>query len=123
MELNELCTYQPYLLGRLFSVMEQIQLASADWKLNRSIKDSFFSSAAATPKPVFAKLFPLNEYHMKKLKRDKFNLARYLEHEKKTIISMLTAPIPSHFTPDEMDCFYIGYYHQSCKKKEENENV
>ena len=128
-ELNENCTYPPYLLGRLFSIMEQIQLASAGWKLNRTIKDSYFSSVSVTPKIIFSKLFPLSEYHMKKLKRDKFNLARKLENEKNTIIAMLNVPIPTRFVPDEVDCFYIGYYHQDCKKenaqkqKEEAEHV
>ena len=128
-DLNESCTYPPYLLGRLFSVMEQIQLASADWTLNRTIKDSYFTSVSATPKIIFSKLFPLNEYHLKKLKREKFNLARKLEEEKSAIIALLNAPIPTRFTPDEMDCFYIGYYHQNCKKetankqKEETEHV
>jgi len=119
-ELNENCTYPPYLLGRLFSVMEQIQLASADWKLNRTIKNSYFTSVTATPKNIFAKLFPLNEYHMEKLKRDKKFLARNLEVEKNAILAMLTTPIPTRFTPDEVDCFYIGYYHQNCKKGTEN---
>lgn len=128
-DLNESCTYPPYLLGRLFSIMEQIQLASADWKINRTIKDSYFISVSATPKIIFSKLFPLNEYHLKKLKRDKFNLARKLEEEKSAIIALLNTPIPIRFTPDEVDCFYIGYYHQNCKKenekkqKEENEHV
>ena len=128
-DLNESCTYPPYLLGRLFSIMEQIQLASADWKLNRTIKDSYFTSVSATPKIIFSKLFPLNEYHLKKLKRDKFNLARKLEEEKSAIIALLNTPIPMRFTPDEVDCFYIGYYHQNCKKenekkqKEEKDNV
>lgn len=127
--LNENCTYPPYLLGRLFSVMEQIQLASANWEINRTIKDSYFSSVSVTPRMVFSKLFPLNEHHMRKLKRDKFNLARKLESEKNAIIAMLNTPIPTRFTPDETDCFYIGYYHQNCKKenkekqKEEPEDV
>ena len=122
-ELNDSCNYQPYVLGRLFAVMEKIQLASADWKLNRTIKDSYFTSAAATPKNIYAKLFPLSEYHMKKLLRDKPGLANVLGKEKGSLVGKLTAPIPPRFTPEETDCFYIGYYHQSNQKKEENENV
>ena len=120
MELNDSCNYQPYVLGRLFAVMEKIQLASADWKLNRTIKDSYFTSAATTPKNIYAKLFPLSEYHMKKLLRDKPGLANILGKEKGSLIGKLTAPIPPRFTPEEIDCFYIGYYHQSNQKKEEN---
>ena len=117
MELNKDCTYQPYLLGRLFSVMEQIQLASTNWEIKRSIKDSYFTSVAATPKIIFSKLFPLSEYHLRKLKRDRSNLASKLENEKDQIIKMITAPIPTRFNPDEIDCFYIGYFHQNTKEK------
>lgn len=34
-QLNEDCNYMPYLLGRLFRVMEEIQLASMGWSVNR----------------------------------------------------------------------------------------
>lgn len=118
-EFNNSCTYQPYVLGRLFAVMEKIQLSSADRKLNRTIKDSYFTSVSTTPKNIFSKLFPLNEYHMKKLLRGKPGLARILGQEKSILINKLTAPIPSRFTPDETNCFYIGYYHQINQKPEE----
>ena len=111
-ELNDACNYQPYVLGRLFAVMEKIQLASTDWNINRTIKDSYFTSAASTPKNIFAKLFPLSEYHMKKLSRDKPGLANTLTKEKVALVSKLIAPIPSRFSSEETDCFYIGYYHQ-----------
>lgn len=62
-QLNEDCNYTPYLLGRLFRVMEEIQLASTGWSVNRSIKDSYFNSAASTPLSVFGKLFALSNYH------------------------------------------------------------
>lgn len=122
-ELNDTCNYQPYVLGRLFGVMEKIQLASTDWNINRTIKDSYFTSAASTPKNIFAKLFPLSEYHMKKLSRDKPGLANTLAKEKGALVSKLTAPIPSRFSSEETDCFYIGYYHQINQKKEEKEHV
>lgn len=119
MNLNESCINQAYVLGRLFSVMEKIQLASADWKISRTIKDSYFNSAANTPKIIFSRLFPLSEAHMKKLMRDKPGLATTLNQEKKELISKITQPIPVRFSPDAIDCFYIGYYHQDMKKKEE----
>lgn len=125
--LNEQCTYQPYVLGRLFAIFESIQLASADWQLNRSIKDSYFNSAAATPRGVFAKLFPLSEYHMKKLFRDKHNLARKLNEEKRSLINLLEVDssghsIPTFFNSEERDAFYIGYHHQSNKEQEDKKN-
>lgn len=120
-QLNENCDYMPYVLGRLFRVMEEIQLASAGWKLNRSIKDSYFNAAASTPKNAFSKLFPLSNYHLKKLMRDKPNLGKRLGDTESTLIARITTPIPARFTPEETNCFYIGYYHQ--EKKEEENNV
>ena len=123
MKLNDACNYMPYVLGRLFRVMEEIQLASADWSLNRSIKDSYFNAAASTPKSAFSKLFPLNEYHAKKLLRDKPGLGRKLNEEKGALSARITESIPARFTQEESNCFYLGYYHQQYTKKEENENV
>jgi CRISPR-associated protein Cas8c/Csd1 subtype I-C len=77
-QLNEDCNYMPYLLGRLFRVMEEIQLASMGWSVNRSIRDSYFNSAASTPRSVFGKLFSLSNYHLKKLMRDKPGLGKKL---------------------------------------------
>jgi CRISPR-associated protein Csd1 len=123
--LNENCRFQPYVLGRLFAVMERTQLASADWKLNRTIRDSYLNSAATTPKNIFSKLFPLSEYHMKKLTRDKPGLAQTLKAEKVSLVSMIDASIPARFTQDETNCFYVGYYHQTARyqKKEDTKNV
>lgn len=120
-QLNERCDYMPYVLGRLFRVMEEIQLASADWKLNRTIKDSYFNTAASTPKNAFCKLFPLSSYHLKKLMRDKPGLGKKLGDLESKLIAKLTSPIPARFTQEETNCFYIGYYHQ--ENKEENKNV
>ena len=106
-QLNEDCNYMPYLLGRLFRVMEEIQLASMGWSVNRSIRDSYFNSAASTPRSVFGKLFSLSNYHLKKLMRDKPGLGKKL----------------GDLEQEETICFYLGYYHQCNGKKEEKENV
>lgn len=118
--LNEDCSYQPYVLGRLFAVLEKTQLASTDWSLNRTIRDSYFTSAATTPQIIFAKILPLSDYHMKKLRRDKPNLAKNLADKKESLLCKLTASFPVHFTPNETICFYIGYHHENTPKKEEN---
>ena len=125
-QLNEDCNYTPYLLGRLFRVMEEIQLASTGWNVNRSIKDSYFNSAASTPLSVFGKLFALSNYHLKKLMRDKSGLGKKLGDLESELAARLISPPPARFTQEETICFYLGYYHQTQKrymKKEENENV
>ena len=125
-ELNETCTYPPYLLGRLFSVLESIQEASVEGKLNSTIKDRFFASAGTTPAPIFAQLFRLEASHMKKLHRDKPGLAVALEQQKGELIAALTESIPKHLDLEDQCTFRIGYYHQTQKryqKKEEKANV
>ncbi len=47
-ELNEQSTYLPYVLGRLFAVLEAVQ-QSANPGINATIKDRYFNSASATP--------------------------------------------------------------------------
>lgn len=122
-QLNEDCNYMPYLLGRLFRVMEEIQLASMGWGVNRSIRDSYFNSAASTPRSVFGKLFSLSNYHLKKLMRDKPGLGKKLGDLESDLAARLTTPPPARFTQEETICFYLGYYHQCNGKKEEKENV
>ena len=122
-QLNEDCNYMPYLLGRLFRVMEEIQLASMGWSVNRSIRDSYFNSAASTPGSVFGKLFSLSNYHLKKLMRDKPGLGKKLGDLESDLAARLTTPPPARFTQEETICFYLGYYHQCNGKKEEKENV
>ena len=116
MHLNEDCTYQPYVLGQLFYVLEQIQLASVDYQINRSIKDSYFRAAGSTPKTAFNKIIPLSEYHMKKLMRNKHNYAVKLQNEKEHLLSLLTEALPSRYNPEETTCFYLGYYHRKVKE-------
>lgn len=119
--LNRNCDDQPYLLGRLFAVLEQIQLASADWNINRSIKDSYFTSITTTPAIVLKTLLQLNVHHMKKLYRDKKGLAIKLDAEKTSIMCKLSVPVASRFTPEEAVSFYLGYYHQKNYKEETEE--
>ncbi|MBQ6322412.1 MAG: type I-C CRISPR-associated protein Cas8c/Csd1, partial [Lachnospiraceae bacterium] len=65
-QLNDQTTYQPYLLGRLFAVLEAIQ-EKATPGINATIKDKYFTSACATPSVVFPILLNLKDKHLKKL--------------------------------------------------------
>ena len=51
-ELNEQSSYLPYLLGRLFAVLERVQ-SDANPGIKTSIKDKYFNSASATPATIF----------------------------------------------------------------------
>lgn len=63
--LNE-TTNVPYILGRLFSVLEAVQ-SDANPGINTTIKDRYFNSACATPALVFPTLLKLAQKHLQKL--------------------------------------------------------
>ena len=96
-----------YRLGRLFAVLEQIQLAANNYKSpNATIRDKFYASASATPAAVFGNLMRLKNHHLAKLPKTAFF---------EDLIGEIVAGIqvfPPHLSLDEQGMFAIGYYHQ-----------
>jgi len=124
-QLNDQTTYQPYVLGRLFAVLEQIQ-DDANPGLNATIKDKYLSSACATPAMVFPILLNLAQKHLRKIKQ---HMGIYVNDSKQltTLTALLTESFPKHHTLEEQGAFQLGYYHQTQKRyesknKEENPN-
>ncbi|MGO5462918.1 type I-C CRISPR-associated protein Cas8c/Csd1 [Bifidobacterium animalis] len=115
--INEDSDYVPYVLGRMFSVYEQIQQAAASTSSNNNtikatIKDKYFSQAAATPARVFPVIGARVEKRMRQLMRDKPGLAIYLQRKLDDIAAKLPDRYPKHLTLDEQGAFQLGYYHQ-----------
>ena len=118
--LNE-TTNVPYLLGRLFSVLEAVQKA-ANPGINTTIKDRYFNAACATPGMSFPTLLRLSQKHLRKLND---GLATHYDKQ----ITELMAQLPESGFPDRLSLpdqgkFTIGYYHQTQKryvKKNEEE--
>lgn len=123
MALNEESTNTAYVLGRLFSVLEQIQ-EEANPNINSTIKDRYFNSAAATPGVVFPILLKVANHHLRKL-NDKKGLKIKLEKMVTNLegkIEMNDHPIPVRMNLNDQGLFILGYYHQTQKryaKKEE----
>ena len=113
-ELNEETRYQPYVLGRLFSLLENIQ-ETATPGLNATIKDKYLSSACATPAVVFPTLLKLAEKHMRKLD-DKMRI--YFSKQLLALTACLDETYPSHHTLPDQGVFQLGYYHQTQKRYE-----
>ena len=78
MGLNKENSEQPYLLGRLFAVLEFIQ-KDTNPGIKATIRDRYFNSACATPASVFPILIKLMNSHIKKLERD--NLGAKISYE------------------------------------------
>ncbi len=106
MSLDKTNTNQAYLCGRLFAVLEHTQ-KNALGKLNRTIKDSYFSSACLTPARVFPNLLKLTQYHLKKDEYEANSNKLMCE-----IIDKIGTQFPPTLSLQEQGKFMIGYYHQ-----------
>lgn len=108
--LNEQSTIKPYVLGRLFSLLEQAQ-ESANPGINATITDRYFDSACATPKLAFPTLLKLNRHHLAKDEKWGWRYDRLIGE----LVVKLEAeddPYPARFTLEEQGLFILGYYHQ-----------
>ena len=118
--LNE-TTNVPYLLGRLFSVLEAVQKA-ANPGINTTIKDRYFNAACATPGMSFPTLLRLSQKHLRKLND---GLATHYDKQITELMAQLPASgFPARLSLSDQGKFTIGYYHQTQKryvKKNEEE--
>ena len=113
-----------YLLGRLFAVMEQTQRQAHEFKLDRTIRESFFSSASATPASVFPRIHKLHIHHLRKLGQgsQKFFedlIGEILSKMEKTAAGEIS--YPKTLTLEEQGGYAIGYYQQMVALKQKKE--
>ena len=121
MGLNEDSRDTAYVLGRLFSVLESIQM-EANPGIKATIRDRYFNSACATPASVFPVLVKLKNSHVKKLERDKGGTKVYYEKLLTEIMGKLEGSFPARMSLEEQGKFILGYYHQVQKKYEKRED-
>ncbi len=98
---------QAYLCGRLFAVLEKLQQDSFGGTINRTIKDSYFSSASARPVLVFPKLLRLAQAHLNKVKYPVYYNKLIGE-----IVCKLDGEFPETLLLPDQGRFMIGYYQQ-----------
>ena len=120
MGLNEGCTQEAYVLGRLFAVLEAIQM-DANPGIKATIRDRYFNSACATPAIVFPILFKLENSHIKKLERNNPSAKIYYEKQIMEIMGKLGEKMSNRLTLEDQGQFDLGYYHQMQKKYEKRE--
>lgn len=96
-----------YLCGRLFAVLEAVQQKASNYSLNRTIKDSYFSSASSKPATVFPNLMRLSQYHLSKI-----GDPVYFNNDIKEIMDKLPGEFPQSLPLIEQGKFMIGYYQQ-----------
>ncbi len=102
-----------YLLGRLFSSLENLQRAALGAQVNATIRDRYYGAASATPASIFPVLLRNAQNHLGKLRKGKPGLAVNLEKEIGQIIDALPPQFPRALPIKEQGRFAIGYYHQT----------
>lgn len=112
-----------YCCGRAFALLEVIQKDSAGDGLNRTIKDTYFSSASTTPSLVFPRLCRLSQYHLAKLDTG------HRIHREKQLGEVLNhlAVFPRLLSLEDQGKFVLGYFHQTkdiyTSKKDKDEGA
>lgn len=102
-----------YVLGRLFSSLENIQRAALGKQINATIRDRYYGAASATPAGVFPVLLRNAQHHLSRLRKDKPGYAVMLEKEVGEIMDLLGSSFPRSLNIEAQGHFAIGYYHQS----------
>ena len=106
-ELDMEQTDTPYLLGRLFAVLERVQQAALPG-INATIRDRYYGAASTTPVSVFTTLLRLKNAHLKKLGDGQTN---YFERLIGEVMNPLS-DFPRQLTLPQQARFALGYYHQ-----------
>lgn len=97
-----------YRLGRLFAVLEKVQV-DALGNVNATVRDRFYSAASATPGVVFPRLLRTYQHHLAKLPEG-------LKIIRERLVQEILGPVkgfPAHMSLPEQGLFALGYYHQA----------
>lgn len=111
MDINTKSDYLPYVLGRLFSVYEQIQLAAIPG-IKTTIKDRYFIGASATPARIFPILGRLEASHMRKVWEYE-GRKRKLAALRDELAEKVGNHYPIRLSLEEQGAFQLGYYFEN----------
>lgn len=119
---NENSNNKAYLLGVLFSNLEEIQ-NTANPGIKSTIRDRYFTAASSTPSRVFPILIDLAQNHIKKIPNvgAKVNCQKRLTET----MSKLGDKFPNRLKLDEKGMFQLGYYQRTQERftgKEDKNN-
>lgn len=105
--LDDKNTYQGYLCGRLFAVLDKIQNEANN---QHSIREKYMNSASTTPAAVFATILNLSYHHSEKLNEGR---KVWFEKIKQEIVDKISPNgFPAHLDLQDQGRFFVGYYQQ-----------
>lgn len=116
---NENSNNKAYLLGVLFSNLEEIQ-NTANPGIKSTIRDRYFTAASSTPSRVFPILIDLAQNHIKKIPNvgAKVNCQKMLTET----MSKLGDKFPNRLKLDEKGMFQLGYYQRTQERFTDKED-
>lgn len=104
-----------FLSGELLAVLEEAQLASMNWKINTTLIDQFYSTAATAPCSVLGMLISrITSQHMPKLRKNmrwKYDKLEYLLEKFQTEMDS-RGGFPKTLTLKQQAEFSLGFYTQ-----------
>lgn len=118
MELDKTNENIGYVLGRLFAVLEKIQLESHTREgqkkpdLNKTIRDTYFSAATSNPLVTFKRLQDLAIHHLARI-RNSGKSTVWLDKRMQEVMGKVPASgVPAFLSLEDQGRFAVGYYHQ-----------
>ena len=120
--LNENSNSVAYNLGRIFAIIEKIQL---DANNSSNIREKYLSAASSTPRSIYPTLLNLSQHHISKINKGGNKTFNYYDKLVGQILLKIEE-FPSILSVEEQGMFILGYYHQrediytSNKNKEES---
>lgn len=97
-----------YVCGRIFALLEIAQRCASGVELNRTVKDSYFSSACSKPGTVLPKLMMLAQHHLSKADN-----GTWINRQIGEAVDLLEGGFPSTLDLEEQGQFIVGYYQQN----------
>lgn len=124
MAVNDKTNHLPYTLGRIFSVLEGIQLAATP-KIGVTFKDKYLDRAAMTPAMIMPMLVNNVQPALTKLRNTERKRGLAISFDKKLteLFGLIDAvEFPARLSLEQQGSFHLGYYHETqarYQKKEE----
>ena len=124
--MNPNCKQPGYVLGQLMAVLERLQEAAANRRINATVVDRYFSGASASPKSVFTGLLRNARHHARKARDDRknaglvFRLERVIDELSDQFVvgdsagaapgTSQTDAFPASLDQDQQGLFVLGYH-------------